>query len=379
MPLAADILSSTGPEIIVDTAEELLVISGATGDLLCSYEHSNPANLLSARPHTPVVGDIISDNNTKEIGLLTASGSGGTRQVSLLVFEFSGSSMVLADSLPLPLSGTIYMGGWLCSENLLSDSYEEILVSYAWATAGPNRQSGLWICDYNPRTDACFFADSIKWANESTSRYPIPAVGELAGNMRIAMSRQRNSSDFSPAYIFDTALAMQDTCAQNGNLVSNQVLCCVMADWVIGLGLDRIISPADNQVFAWDNQGNPATHWPRTFTSADSYRPPFPALGDLGGEDESAFADLLVSTRSGWIQAYNADGSPLEDLGFPYQLPSEVKGGFCVADIDGDSKVEVVFGTMDNYLHVWELGSCSEYHAPWPQCQHDAARTGVLE
>ena len=41
-------------------------------------------------------------------------------------------------------------------------------------------------------------------------------------------------------------------------------------------------------------------------------------------------------------------------------------------------KVEVVFGTTDNYLHVWEFGECEEGYAPWPQCQHDAGRTGVL-
>jgi hypothetical protein len=77
--------------------------------------------------------------------------------------------------------------------------------------------------------------------------------------------------------------------------------------------------------------------------------------------------------------AFSSGSAALAGLGFPYLLPSEVKGGFCVADIDGDERVELVFGTMDNYLHVWELGSCDEYFTPWPQCQHDAARTGVLE
>lgn len=76
--------------------------------------------------------------------------------------------------------------------------------------------------------------------------------------------------------------------------------------------------------------------------------------------------------------AFHEDGYPLLSLGFPYTLPSSIYGGFAIADIDNDGYVEVVFGTMDNYLHVWELGECAAGYAPWPQCQHDAARTGVL-
>lgn len=78
------------------------------------------------------------------------------------------------------------------------------------------------------------------------------------------------------------------------------------------------------------------------------------------------------------IYAFGDDGEMLYDLGFPYTLPSEVNGGFVIADIDNDGHIEVVFGTMDNYLHVWELGECTPGYSPWPQCQHDAARTGVL-
>jgi hypothetical protein len=295
------------------------------------------------------------------------------------VLEVSGSSLILADSLPLHESAASLMGGWLCAEHLLIDSYDEILVSYTWATAEPNRQSGLWICDYNPRTDACFFADSVKWANESISRYPIPAVGELAGSMRIAMSRQRNTRLLSPAYILDSGLSLVDSCEQNQSTDASQVLCCTMANWVTGAGADRIISPSENQAFAWRDSGQVLSGWPQDYESADAFRPPFPTLGELDNEDEYSFSDLVVATRSGWVTAYESGGEILDDLGFPYQMPAEVRGGFCIADIDGDEKVELVFGTTDGYLHVWQFGSCDEYYSPWPQCQHDAARTGVLE
>jgi len=69
---------------------------------------------------------------------------------------------------------------------------------------------------------------------------------------------------------------------------------------------------------------------------------------------------------------------PFPALGFPCTLPRQLWGGFVIADIDNDGYVEVVFGTQDNYLHIWELGECVRGYSPWPQCQHDAARTGVL-
>ncbi len=47
--------------------------------------------------------------------------------------------------------------------------------------------------------------------------------------------------------------------------------------------------------------------------------------------------------------------------------------------LERDNKVEIVFGTSDGFLHCWELGSCDEGYAPWPQIQHDAERTGALE
>ena len=140
------------------------------------------------------------------------------------------------------------------------------------------------------------------------------------------------------------------------------------------LGLDRVIAPAENQCFVFSNIG--IEDWNDGFDDPSSARPPFPALGDLNGDDN---ADLLVGTRDGYINAFYADGNEFQTLGFPYTLPSEVCGGFVIADIDNDEKVEVVFGTMDNYLHVWELGSCDEGYAPWPQIQHDVERTGALE
>jgi hypothetical protein len=81
------------------------------------------------------------------------------------------------------------------------------------------------------------------------------------------------------------------------------------------------------------------------------------------------------------VYAFNSVGNPLTTLGFPITLPDGVDalGGFAIGDIDRDSKVEIVFGTSDGYLHCWELGACSIGYAPWTQFKHDNRRSGVLE
>jgi hypothetical protein len=150
----------------------------------------------------------------------------------------------------------------------------------------------------------------------------------------------------------------------------------MMADWdPLIPGLDRIIAPAENQCFVWSHLGEEA--WFAEYSNLAGPRPPFGALGNLDGDARDT--ELIVASREGVVYGFAPNGDPLDALDFPYTLPSEVFGGFVIADIDNDEKVEAVFGTMDNYLHVWELGSCDEGYAPWPQCQHNAQRTGVLE
>jgi hypothetical protein len=148
-----------------------------------------------------------------------------------------------------------------------------------------------------------------------------------------------------------------------------------MGDWVFGSGADRVIAPAENQCFVFTGIG--LEDWYGIYSDTSGvYKPPFPALGDL---DDDGIDDLLIGIRNGFMTAYDDEGDELSSLEFPFHLPSEVYGGFLIADIDNDTKVEVVFGTMDNYLHVWEFDDCDSSYAPWPQIQHDAMRTGVLE
>jgi len=57
------------------------------------------------------------------------------------------------------------------------------------------------------------------------------------------------------------------------------------------------------------------------------------------------------------LLAFDLNGDLLDASGFPIALPDGVtaSGGFAIADIDRDSKVEVVFGSSDGKLHCWAL------------------------
>ncbi|MCD4702261.1 MAG: hypothetical protein K8S24_10440, partial [Candidatus Aegiribacteria sp.] len=206
----------------------------------------------------------------------------------------------------------------------------------------------------------------------------IPAAGSLpmSGDM-IALSRSKSASNYSPVFLLDPEDISLPLSCDPPMLSSDYVLCCVMADWELPVNqADRIIANAENQAMAWDEDGDLVTGWEvNVYPDPGNNRPPFPALGNL---DDIDLADLLVATREGSVMAFDNTGDPLSTIGFPYTLPFEVNGGFVIADIDNDGYVEVVFGTMDNYLHVWELGECTPGYSPWPQCQHDIARTGVL-
>jgi hypothetical protein len=158
----------------------------------------------------------------------------------------------------------------------------------------------------------------------------------------------------------------------------------MFADWdQLVEGLDAFVIPAENQCLAWDDEGYPLPDWPVDYSGGvfdpNVVRPP--ALGDLDGD---GWADVLSSTRedaNGLIMGMDREGDLLLNPNFPFVLPEEVdvSSGFAVADIDRDEKVEIVFGTSEGLLHVWELGACDPGYAPWPQHRHDAGRTGVLE
>ncbi|MCD6588998.1 MAG: hypothetical protein J7K88_10665, partial [Candidatus Fermentibacteraceae bacterium] len=265
---------------------------------------------------------------------------------------------------------------WPLLEDLNSDGIPEIVLRIKWSEILDVAKTECFIYDY----DADDFLQEREWSGVQWST--IPAVGSLPSGQVVALPTDLATSAQNPALLLDTEdLSTSAECLSNPGLDSDHVPYCIMADWdPLTPGLDRVIANTENQCFVWHESGLHVDNFPFEYEDyAGSGRPPFPALGELDDHDGFDYADLVVATREGTVFGLSSGGRPLDDLGFPYTLPASVQGGFVIADIDNDGRVEVVFGTMDNYLHIWELGSCASGYTPWPQCQHDAARTGVLE
>ena len=368
IPVVGNVCGDTLPEVVVNTMSGLFVLDGNDGSTLCVYDHVDyQDNPWCNYPQTVVLADLVRETGQvarrDEIAFVLRD--------SLHVLRCQGDSIATLDVEFAPASYTSlgpYMA-WVATADIDGTFPLELLLTCTEETTFGDDSSCVHVYNYTSGTivDSAVWEDELFWA--------IPAVGELAGNTRIAVSRRLASSDFSPVYILDTSLSLHDTCTVEAGDQAEQVLCCIMADWTTTTtGLDRILAPAENQCFCWDDDG--FHQWSPLYSETDTYRPPFPALGNLDNTDDP---DVIVATRTGLVSAYDETGTQLLGMGFPYTLPASVCGGFVIADIDNDEKVEVVFGTTDNYLHVWELGSCTEGYAPWPQCQHDAGRTGVLE
>jgi hypothetical protein len=295
-------------------------------------------------------------------------------QGELYLLRYQNGQLEQLDCEPIP-SGTLDEScqEWIVARELNGSAPIEFIVTMSEYFFGVQKSL---IALYRYRNGQGSYYSRRLWSDENYRA--IPAVGSLASEIVIALPRRTSTQTHYPAFILDPEdLSANPVNCQPTNEESSNILCCMMADWdEYASGVDRVISPAENQSFVWESDGD--VIWSKVYGTVGDPRPPFGALGDL---DNSGWDDLLVGTQSGLVQAYEREyGNPLTDLGFPYTLPSEVCGGFCIANLDeDDTDVEVVFGTMDGYLHVWELGTCATAYAPWPQCQHDAARTGVLE
>jgi hypothetical protein len=377
IPVAGDLTGDGIDEIIVDTYDELIVLEANYGTVLDSWAHDEWGNGSLGYPHPVLQADIYPDSHEDsklEIAVQWLD--------HLNILDFENGELVLLDSEEIPCassSGVVF--GWQAARDLDQDGYTEIVHSGTWVEIGAPPQTWSGICIYDQVSGS--FDDPETWV--SRSYRGIPAIGFLPpSGLTIAFSMRENdyNSSLVPAMLINPDdLSQQEPCDISPITSSNNILCCIMADWdPLLAGADRILANAENQCFAWYASGLADSPYPLAYGEEieGSARPPFPALGELDNQDDFDYADYLVATREGTIMAYYDNGDPLSAIGFPYELPSQIYGGFAVADIDNDGYVEVVFGTMDNYLHVWELGECDEGYAPWPQCQHDAARTGVL-
>ncbi|MCK5841875.1 MAG: hypothetical protein KAH31_06900, partial [Candidatus Sabulitectum sp.] len=371
IPVAGNVVGDGLSDIIVDGKDELMIFNITSNEPISSFAHSG--EWFWTDNHTVALADFVdeADFETRDEIVLI-------RGRELQIFDVVNDDLVAIRTVQLPgiPADANTISSWPLLKDLNGDGNMDIVVSLHYNVFMQQDHSLCFVYDYT----ADEFVSERDWPGVQWRT--VPAVGSLPQGQLISMPTDLATSAQNPALLLDPGdLTTSAECQSNPGLDSYHVPYCIMADWEpLTPGPDRIIANTENQCFVWDEDGDHVGIFPFVYEEyAGLNRPPFPALGELDDHDGFDYADVITATREGTVFGISSDGSELINLGFPYILPASVQGGFVIADIDNDGRVEVVFGTMDNYIHIWELGRCLPGYAPWSQCQHDAARTGVLE
>lgn len=130
------------------------------------------------------------------------------------------------------------------------------------------------------------------------------------------------------------------------------------------------------RVQAWHGHNGQALFSPVDIAALDG-SPNFaargtPCLGDITGDGRP---DIVMGTQTGTIWGVDATGQVLP--GFPLRAQDNVEGGIVIWDVDGNGKNELLFGSVDKNLYVFETqGITTATSLPWPMFRHDQKNSG---
>lgn len=363
-PMAADLNQDGNIELIIECDTGLKVIS-KDGTVLYS---------LSCTLDQFVVGNM---HQRPGLELCTADND----VLSLYLWNPTLRRFVFITSKDLNYSQSVYGKSLACSD-ITGDSYDDVVYVNSGIDVAGESEPPLTLVVYDWRSATIPYTEA--WSPDIMQETYAP-VGELggAGMIGFSLGSYDQSSEY-PAMLIEPDGTTQEYDCEKGTVSADHLRYGVFADWdPLVSGADAFVLPSEVECLAWNYLGQMLADWPTDVYLGPEYMSAISptALGDLDSLDD---ADVLFSTELSSLNsllAYDSEGDELDNLGFPIALPDGVSasGGFSIADIDSDGKVEIVFGTSDGYLHCWEFGSCATNYAPWVQFQHDAGRTGVFE
>ncbi|MDP8256168.1 MAG: VCBS repeat-containing protein [Candidatus Alcyoniella australis] len=311
----------------IDGDPQLELIAATMGQRLIAWDPDGTELFnvaLSGLAATPAaVGDVLGDSSP-EIVVNTRDLTGGNPQPKLHVFSGSGA---LLNSTALPHSGAMYNEPTLA--DLDGDGKLEIIVGehgsgvgYLYAYNGDlSAAAGPWpvALDHVPATSA--------------------AVGDVDndGQPEIAIC------SFRSLYLFERDGALMDgfprTIADETYSYGSPALVDLDGDGTLEI---LSVTHGDlNRVHATDIDGAELEGWPFDLGDAWSYCPP--AVGDI---DQDGNPEVVVGRAGGLYEADNLfviehDGSAFP--GFPLLITGGVEGNIVLADISGDSRLEIIF------------------------------------
>jgi hypothetical protein len=143
--------------------------------------------------------------------------------------------------------------------------------------------------------------------------------------------------------------------------------------------LDVAVGDAYGWIYAWEGStGTALPGWPVQTKAGELGEQGFNirsgvTLADIDGD---SFVEVFVGDEGGRIHGYNHDGTLV--AGFPVITGGYVRGSIGIWDIDGNGQTDFFAQSQDLNICVWSyMGAFSEDEdsVPWPFFKHDARRT----
>ena len=116
---------------------------------------------------------------------------------------------------------------------------------------------------------------------------------------------------------------------------------------------ERVTISLDGKLYAWDSKGNTISNWPIDLSGEQRTFILNPRLLDLDGD--SRFEILAISRElddSLRLHVYNGLGDELSKWSKNLNVTSNLISTPIVADINQDNKLEAIFSTDDNVIHI---------------------------
>jgi hypothetical protein len=218
------------------------------------------------------------------------------------------------------------------------------------------------------------FATGVPGAGSQVTSSPALADLDKDGNREVIVVADR---DQGTMYVLNGNGTVKSGWPRGVGAASGQarVASPVLGDLDADTFLDIAYPGSDGKLYAFRRDGVPLPGFPVTYAvGLNEATQSTPSLADIDGDQR---LEILFGDETGKVHAYNHDGTLAN--GFPIQTTGEVRSTPIVWDIDQDNLTEVAVVSWDLNVYIWDLPSAFvPLRAPWPFFRHDVRNTGFV-
>ncbi|MEZ4389317.1 MAG: FG-GAP-like repeat-containing protein [Candidatus Krumholzibacteriia bacterium] len=368
----ADLDGEPGLEIIVSEriGQPRIIVYKADGSILPGW----PRNMQSSwNWSTPSVGDVDGDGGMEVV----VNDLGGR----LFVWHADGTELVDGDN--NPATNGVFIDrpdSWTLSSPALYDLDGDGACEMIFGTRVYTGDNALLAYRYDG-TQAAGFPVSTGYDNILCS----PAVADLDrdGEREVIFFTTANklyavraNGAAYPGFPVSYPLVYDDSAGPSpavGNFDGDPAFEIL---WPVNAGSFRMDLLAIDTDVAGGTSGHIMPGWPVQLPANSEGSP---VVGDLDGDGLSDVVQPIGSDETetpDLIMAFNHRGEGLP--GFPIALGGHCRSTPVICDLDGDGDTDLVYGSWDLELHVWDLpAGYDPTTIPWPTFQGTAQRNGL--